>query len=124
MPDRFADPRKDIQTSDMPTGDTQRVQNFWNVAACGTQFVADPKNDREFFEEYCKFRYATWLTARTALLARSHMYIPAGTRGNYSRNSERWKPELCIFPSGNTRWAACFPFQSKKCLPGQWDGTY
>jgi ubiquinone/menaquinone biosynthesis C-methylase UbiE len=59
MPDRFADPRKDIQTSDMPTGDTQRVQNFWNVAACGTQFVADPKNEREFFEEYCKFRYAT-----------------------------------------------------------------
>lgn len=43
----------------MPSDDKQRVQAFWNLEACGTHFFAGSKNDREFFEEYRRFRYAT-----------------------------------------------------------------
>src|SRR3954465_6932053 len=35
------------------------VHEFWNVEACGAQFVADHAEERAKFEAYCKFRYAS-----------------------------------------------------------------
>lgn len=35
------------------------VQAFWNTEACGTHFVQNYKDDREFYERYREFRYKT-----------------------------------------------------------------
>jgi SAM-dependent methyltransferase len=37
----------------------EAVHEFWNVEACGAQFVADHAEERAKFEAYCKFRYAS-----------------------------------------------------------------
>ncbi len=35
----------------------QPVQDFWNTEACGTHFVKDFKDEKEFYEKYRAFRY-------------------------------------------------------------------
>jgi ubiquinone/menaquinone biosynthesis C-methylase UbiE len=35
------------------------VAAFWNTEACGTQFVADARDARDFYEQYRRFRYET-----------------------------------------------------------------
>jgi ubiquinone/menaquinone biosynthesis C-methylase UbiE len=37
----------------------EQVVAFWNTEACGTQFVTDFKDARDFFAQYRRFRYAT-----------------------------------------------------------------
>lgn len=35
------------------------VKQFWATEACGTHFVQEAADDREFFAKYCAYRYAT-----------------------------------------------------------------
>lgn len=35
------------------------VRSFWNTEACGTHFVKEFKDDKEFYEKYTRFRYET-----------------------------------------------------------------
>jgi ubiquinone/menaquinone biosynthesis C-methylase UbiE len=36
-----------------------RVRSFWNTEACGTHFVKDAVNEKEFFEKFREYRYRT-----------------------------------------------------------------
>lgn len=38
---------------------TSDVRNFWNTEACGTHFVEQSADERDFFEKFRKFRYRT-----------------------------------------------------------------
>jgi len=40
-------------------GGLQRVAEFWNTEACGTHFVRDFADERDFFTRYRDFRYRT-----------------------------------------------------------------
>src|SRR5215831_16751936 len=35
------------------------VHDYWNAEACGTHFVAEKENRREFFRQFREFRYKT-----------------------------------------------------------------
>lgn len=35
------------------------VQSFWNIEACGSHFITNFKNERDFFDQYREFRYRT-----------------------------------------------------------------
>ena len=37
----------------------ESVRAFWDTEACGTQFVADRRDERDFYERYRRFRYET-----------------------------------------------------------------
>ncbi|ACF15163.1 Methyltransferase type 11 [Chloroherpeton thalassium ATCC 35110] len=37
----------------------QDAKNFWNVEACGTQFIQERKSEKDFFLKYIDFRYKT-----------------------------------------------------------------
>jgi len=37
----------------------ERVRAFWNTEACGTHFITDFQDDRDFFAQYRAFRYRT-----------------------------------------------------------------
>jgi 2-polyprenyl-3-methyl-5-hydroxy-6-metoxy-1,4-benzoquinol methylase len=37
----------------------QRVQAFWNTEACGTHFIREYSDQRDFFRKYREFRYRT-----------------------------------------------------------------
>src|SRR5437660_11387979 len=39
--------------------DFDAVHEFWNVEACGAQFVPQQVEEHDRFEAYCKFRYAS-----------------------------------------------------------------
>ena len=44
----------------MPSGEpVERVRAFWDTEACGTHFVTDFADDRDFFSKYREFRYRT-----------------------------------------------------------------
>ncbi len=39
----------------------ENVQGYWNIEACGTHFIKDFKDKKEFFEKYKEYRYqAEW----------------------------------------------------------------
>ena len=37
----------------------EQVADFWDTEACGTQFVADFRDERDFYAQYRRFRYET-----------------------------------------------------------------
>lgn len=38
---------------------TKEVQDFWGTEACGSHFISDYRDERDFFEKYQSFRYET-----------------------------------------------------------------
>ncbi len=38
---------------------TNKINEFWNTEACGTHFITDAEDEKQFFEQYTKFRYET-----------------------------------------------------------------
>ncbi|HEX8281676.1 MAG TPA: class I SAM-dependent methyltransferase [Chthoniobacterales bacterium] len=42
-----------------PESSLTNVHSFWNTEACGTHFVEQAQNDREFYERFREFRYRT-----------------------------------------------------------------
>ncbi len=41
------------------TGTVEAVRAFWDTEACGTQFVADSRDERDFYRRYSEFRDRT-----------------------------------------------------------------
>jgi ubiquinone/menaquinone biosynthesis C-methylase UbiE len=40
-------------------GTVEDVRDFWGTEACGTHFISDYRDERDFFEKYRSFRYRT-----------------------------------------------------------------
>ena len=41
------------------THELENVQQFWNTEACGTHFIEEAANKKEFYDQYAHFRYRT-----------------------------------------------------------------